>query len=112
MLSKSFWSLSHAHDTHQNSWSDVKLSESLISHITDDKKIKQALFPAPGAHLSTVKSGGKPKTDYRWQLADLLFSTDFRYAAALAKVKECTDNWKAAGMKRSWGVKIKNWLKK
>ena len=112
MSSKSFWSLSHAHGTHQNSWSDVKLSESLISHITNDEKIKQALFPSPGAHLSTVKGGGKPKTDYHWQLADLLFSTDFRYAAALAKVKECTDNRKVVGMKRSWGVKIKNQLKK
>ena len=34
------------------SWKDVALSEALISAITNDLMIKQALFPSPGLNVS------------------------------------------------------------
>ena len=95
-----------------NSWKDVEMSEALISAITDDPKIKQALFPSPGSNVSGSKGGGKPKTDFHWQLCQILFTNHDTYGAALQKVEECTDQKKAVALKRTWGIKIKNRLKK
>jgi hypothetical protein len=95
-----------------DSWKDVELSEALISAITNDQKIKQALYPFPGSNVSGSKGGGKPKTDFHWQLCQILFGVHDIYGPALQKVEECTDVKKCAALKRTWGIKIKNRLKK
>ncbi|KZT23925.1 hypothetical protein NEOLEDRAFT_1068559, partial [Neolentinus lepideus HHB14362 ss-1] len=46
----------------------------LITAITDDSEIKQGLFSAPGANVSTNQGGGKPKADHYWALCIALFS--------------------------------------
>jgi hypothetical protein len=94
------------------SWKDVELSEALISAITNDQKIKQALFPSPGSNVSGSKGGGKPKTDFHWQLCQILFAAHDTYGPALQRVEECTNAKKHAASKRTWGIKIKNRLKK
>ena len=88
------------------------LNEALISAITDDPRIKQALFPSLGSNVLGSKGGGKPKTDFHWQLCQILFTNHDTYGVALRKVEECTDQKKAAALKRTWGIKIKNRLKK
>jgi hypothetical protein len=95
-----------------HSWKDVELSQALIAAITDDTKIKQALFPSPGSNVSGSKGGGKPKTDYHWELCQILFTDHDTYGSALCKVEECTNAKKCAALKRTWGIKIKNRLKK
>jgi hypothetical protein len=95
-----------------HSWKDVELSQALITAITDDTKIKQALFPSPGSNVSGSKGGGKPKTDYHWELCQILFTDHDTYGSALRKVEECTNVKKCAALKRTWGIKIKNRLKK
>jgi len=94
------------------SWKDVALSEALISAITNDPMIKQALFPSPGLNVSGSKGGGKPKTDFHWQLCQILFTDHEVYGPALRKAEECTVVKKCAAWKRTWGIKIKNRLKK
>jgi hypothetical protein len=94
------------------SWKDVALSEALISAITNDPMIKQALFPSPGSNVSGSKGGGKPKTDFHWQLCQILFTDHETYGLALRKAEECTVVKKRAAWKRTWGIKIKNRLKK
>ncbi|KIM82048.1 hypothetical protein PILCRDRAFT_8279 [Piloderma croceum F 1598] len=93
-------------------WKDVALSEALISAITNDPMIKQALFPSPGSNVSGSKGGGKPKTDFHWQLCQILFTNHETYGLALCKAEECTIVKKRAAWKRTWGIKIKNRLKK
>ena len=94
------------------SWKDVALSEALISAITNDPMIKQALFPSPGSNVSGSKGGGKPKTDFHWQLCQILFTDHEVYRLALHKAEECTIVKKRAAWKRTWVIKIKNRLKK
>ncbi|KIM78692.1 hypothetical protein PILCRDRAFT_10917 [Piloderma croceum F 1598] len=69
-------------------WEDVALSEALISAITNDPMIKQALFPSPGSNVSGSKGGGKPKTDFHWQLCQILFTDHETYGLALRKAEE------------------------
>jgi len=94
------------------SWKDVALSEALISVITNNLMIKQALFPSPGSNVSGSKGGGKPKMDFHWQLCQILFTDHETYRLALCKAEECTIVKKRAAWKRTWGIKIKNCLKK
>jgi hypothetical protein len=94
------------------SWKDVALSEALISAITNDPMIKQALFLSPGSNISGSKGGGKPKTDFHWQLCQILFTDHEMYGPALRKAEECTVVKKRVALKRTWGIKIKNHLKK
>jgi len=94
------------------SWKDVALSEALISVITNDSMIKQALFPSPGLNVSGSKGGGKPKMDFHWQLCQILFTDHETYGQALHKAEECTVVKKCVALKRTWGIKIKNRLKK
>jgi len=98
----------------QLSWNtDVALSEALITAITDDRKIKQALFPSPGSNVSSSKGGGKPKTEYHWILCQLLFTDHPSYGEAFKKVLDCDDGpKKATALRRLWGNKIKNRLVK
>jgi len=65
------------------------MSQALITAITNDPKIKQALFPSPGSNVSGSKGGGKPKTDYHWQLCQILFGGHKTYGAAFQKVEDC-----------------------
>lgn len=90
-----------------DSWKDVELSKALISAITNDQKIKQALYLSPGSNVSGSKGGGKPKTDFHWQLCQILFRVHDMYGPALQKVEECTDVKKHVALKRTWGIKIK-----
>jgi len=95
------------------SWKDVALSETFISAITNDgPMIKQALFPSPGSNVSGSKGGGKPKMDFHWQLCQILFTDHKTYGPALHKAEGCTVVKKWAALKRTWGIKIKNRLKK
>ncbi|KIM92142.1 hypothetical protein PILCRDRAFT_249 [Piloderma croceum F 1598] len=93
-------------------WKDVVLSEALISAITNNLMIKQALLPSPGSNILGLKGGGKPKTDFHWQLSQILFTDHETYGPALCKAEECTIVKKCVAWKRSWGIKIKNCLKK
>ncbi|KIM72023.1 hypothetical protein PILCRDRAFT_16506 [Piloderma croceum F 1598] len=93
-------------------WKDVALSKALISVITNNPMIKQALFPSPGLNVLGSKGGGKPKTDFHWQLCQILFTNHETYGLALRKAEECTVVKKRAAWKRTWGIKIKNRLKK
>jgi hypothetical protein len=95
-----------------NGWKDVALSEALISAITNDLMIKQALFPSPGSNVSGSKGGGKPKMDFHWQLTQILFTDHETYRPALHKAEECTIVKKHVAWKITWGIKIKNHLKK
>ena len=88
------------------------LSEALIAAITDDLKIKQALFPSPGSNISGSKGGGKPKTEYHWILCQTLFTDHPSYGEAFQKVLDCAEAKKAAALRKVWGNKIKNWLVK
>jgi hypothetical protein len=90
----------------------VALNEALISAITDDRKIKQALFPSPGSNVSSSKGGGKPKTEYHWLLCQILFTDHPTYQDAFQKVLECSDVKRAAALRRLWANKIKNQLNK
>ena len=88
------------------------MSQARITAITKDPKIKQALFPSPGSNVSGSKGGGKPKTDYHWQLCQILFGGHKTYGAAFQKVEDCADVKKRAAVRKTWGIKIKNRLKK
>ena len=95
------------------SWNnDVELSESLITIITDDQTIKQALFPSPGSNSSSSKGGGKPKTEFHWMICKLLFTNHSVYSEAFKKVELCNNAKKKAALRRTWGNKIKNRLVK
>ncbi|KAF9237305.1 hypothetical protein BU15DRAFT_7126, partial [Melanogaster broomeanus] len=56
------------------SWGDEALNWALITAITDDEKICQGLYPAPGGNVSTKDGGGKPKTFWQYQLAVAIFA--------------------------------------
>jgi len=166
MFFKRISSQSFAHNTKLTSylpltiksWKDVALSEALISAITNDPMIKQALFLSPGSNVewgssgtlllrltdgkgqarmdwltadkqtkrdskdsgtlqgtpdtrgvslahyynvSRSKGGGKPKTDFHWQLCQILFTDHETYGLALRKAEECTIVKKRAAWKRT-----------
>ncbi len=92
---------------HGYSWDkdDYKLSLCLMTAITDDKIIKDALFLKVGPHPSSKSGGGKPKTDHYWEICKLLFMDHPKHGPAFAIALE--------GGKREcglWTTKIKNWL--
>ncbi|KAF7965124.1 hypothetical protein HWV62_45549, partial [Athelia sp. TMB] len=91
-------------------WGDVEDTELLITHITDDRVIKQALFPSPGSSASYAKGGGKPKTEYHWMLAKLLFTGHKSYGDAFRIALECKENKRGACLRKLWSNKIKNRL--
>ncbi|THU76361.1 hypothetical protein K435DRAFT_879312 [Dendrothele bispora CBS 962.96] len=64
-------------------WTEA-LHDTIIKEITDNPEIKQGLFPSPGtvvydADGNIVKSNSKPKTEYHWKLARLVFEQDEKY---------------------------------
>lgn len=88
------------------SWieNDHALEFSLLNVIEDSEEIKAALFPPKGANQSTSKGGGKRKTEFHWQICQLLFEGHTKYGLAFALV----DGKKQQSV---WGTKIKNHLK-
>jgi hypothetical protein len=92
----------------RNSWKEEGLSERLLAAITDDPRIKQGLFPSPGANVSSSKGGGQKKTTWQWQLALHVFSDHPKYSAAI-KSASCEGASKLQGV---WSDKIRNRLKK
>ncbi|KZT21628.1 hypothetical protein NEOLEDRAFT_1073284, partial [Neolentinus lepideus HHB14362 ss-1] len=82
----------------------------LITAITDDSEIKQGLFPAPGANVSTSQGGGKPKADHYWALCIALFSEHEDYRDHFARVNRGSTT--STKDRTLWGDKIKNRLRK
>ncbi|KIM80348.1 hypothetical protein PILCRDRAFT_9547 [Piloderma croceum F 1598] len=78
-------------------WKDVALSEALTSAITNDPMIKQAF-----SRLQDQMSRDQK----------ILFTDHETYGPALCKAEECTVVKKCVAWKRTWGIKIKNCLKK
>ncbi|KAJ7772767.1 hypothetical protein B0H14DRAFT_3508919 [Mycena olivaceomarginata] len=84
-------------------WKDadgINLTWKLITTIEDTVFIRDSLFPPVGA---PKLSGGKPKSDYQYQLAQMLFAEHPKY-------KDVFLNAVTAEEKKQWYVKIKNWL--
>jgi len=76
----------------------------------DDPAIKRALYPPVGMTPSSQKGGGKPKTDFQWQVCIELFGEDPTYVTSLAKARALSGRATSAA-RSSWAGKIKNWLK-
>jgi hypothetical protein len=93
------------------SWKEDGLSEKLLAAITDDPRIKQGLFPSPGANVSSSKGGGQKKTTWQWQLALLVFSDHPKYSAAIKRASD-SDGPGASKLQGVWSDKIRNRLKK
>ncbi|KAJ7154919.1 hypothetical protein C8R43DRAFT_1126303 [Mycena crocata] len=85
-------------------WKDPQLSVELLMHISENKDIKQALFPPCGPNTSTTNGGGKKKVDAQWKLAFLLLGKIEKYKDALAAVSTPKE-------KQFWANKIKNRLR-
>ncbi|KAJ7804333.1 hypothetical protein B0H14DRAFT_3774743 [Mycena olivaceomarginata] len=84
-------------------WKDedgIELTWKLITAIEENQLIRDSLFPPVGAPKIT---GGKPKSDYQYQLATLLFAKHLKYEAAFAKAVTSKD-------KKPWYTKVKNRL--
>jgi len=64
------------------------LAFKLLNAVEDDPEIRQGLYPGTGANVSTANGGGKPKTDFFWQLAVHLFSDNEEYAALIARAQK------------------------
>ncbi|KAF8168376.1 hypothetical protein B0H34DRAFT_646167, partial [Crassisporium funariophilum] len=83
----------------------------LISTITNNPKIKQGLFPAPGGNTSSAKGGGAKKNHWHWKVAKALFSKHPNYAQAISLALD-KKNAKVCGkLQNMWGKKIKNQIK-
>ncbi|KAJ7255866.1 hypothetical protein B0H12DRAFT_1113173 [Mycena haematopus] len=76
------------------------LTWKLITAIEDTDLVRDSLFPPVGA---PKLSGGKPKSDYQYQLATTLFAKHPKYQDAFAKAVTGLD-------KKFWYTKIKNRL--
>ncbi|KAJ3817216.1 hypothetical protein F5880DRAFT_1511972 [Lentinula raphanica] len=50
-----------------------ELSLSMLTIILEDREIKMGLYPGAGQHASTKNSGGKPKTDHQFVIAEALW---------------------------------------
>ncbi|GLB44053.1 hypothetical protein LshimejAT787_1502370 [Lyophyllum shimeji] len=96
------------------SWTESGLTEKLIASITDDKDIKQGLYPSPGAHASTAYGGGKSKTDWHWDVAVLVFESHPKYGPSIKPALDAQKNdpKMASKLRNSWAKKIKNRLKR
>ncbi|THU88118.1 hypothetical protein K435DRAFT_866582 [Dendrothele bispora CBS 962.96] len=83
--------------------------DALINGITGNPEIKQGLFPSPGTVVhdqygNIVKANSKPKTEYNWKLAKVVFEFDADYADVFMLTTGAT-----AGQ-NYWAGKIKNKL--
>lgn len=76
----------------------------MLTAIIENRAIKDGLFPGPGGNSSTQDGGGKPKTDFMWQILEVLFKDDAYVTGLMATVK--------TGKQHSvWTNKIKNKLR-
>ncbi|KAM6488810.1 hypothetical protein JOM56_015736, partial [Amanita muscaria] len=76
----------------------------LIDAIEEDSEIKDGLFPPVGAHVSTQKGGGKPKTEFQYKVAEKIFANHAVYGEAFKNATTTAE-------KSAWTTKIKNRLK-
>ena len=90
---------------YETRWSH-DLEFKLLNAVEDNADIRQALYPGTGANVSAAKGGGKPKTDFYWKLATLLFADHEEYGALIAVAQE-SQKKKA---RDPWVLKIKNQL--
>ena len=74
--------------------------------VEDDREIRQGLYPGTGANVSTANGGGKPKTEFYWQLATHLFTDHDDDGALFANTRQSSTK-KA---REPWILKIKNQL--
>jgi hypothetical protein len=86
-------------------WSEDMVFK-LLGGVEDNPEIRQGLYPGTGANASTANGGGKPKTDFYWQLATLLFADHEEYGTLFATAQESSSK-KA---RESWLLKVKNQL--
>ncbi|KAI0737911.1 hypothetical protein C8Q80DRAFT_1209190 [Daedaleopsis nitida] len=86
-------------DNHALSWS-------LLTAITDDEIIQNALFPPPGATQSVKNGRGKPKANHHWKLCKTLFLDHAEHGATFQAVVESGDT----SLKKKWTTKVKNRL--
>ncbi|KAJ7239514.1 hypothetical protein C8J57DRAFT_1727348 [Mycena rebaudengoi] len=84
-------------------WKDPQLSVELLALITQDKKIKQALYPPCGPNASTSNGGGEHKVQAQWNLCVKLLGSLPKYADAIAAVDSAKD-------RTGFANKIKNRL--
>jgi hypothetical protein len=73
--------------------------------IEDSPVIKQGLFPLPGKNMTVAQGGSKPKTEYQWALAEILFSNHEKYKDIFSQAQTPSE-------KSLWSLKIKNRLKR
>lgn len=74
----------------------------LINAIRDDPSIRNGLYPKPGQNASTAQGGGKPKTEFYFALAIIMFKEHPAFnVEKMASVE-----------KSSWADKVKNCLMK
>ena len=78
----------------------------LLNEVEDNPEIRQGLYPGTGANASTANGGGKPKTDFYWQLAVHLFADHEEYGGLLATAQQSTTKKD----RESWVLKVKNQL--
>lgn len=92
-----------------HSWDrdDHELSWKLLTAITDDLDIQNALFPPPGSNASTKHGGGKRKADHHWELCKMIFTGHPEYGPTFESIKSGD-----AGERRRWSSKIKNRLQR
>ncbi|KAJ8508237.1 hypothetical protein ONZ45_g9461 [Pleurotus djamor] len=86
-------------------WGDKDLTWALLNAIESNPKIRQGLFPAPGANKSHSEGGGKRKTEWHWELADTIFADHPNYKEQWTKVLTGRP-----ALQRAWALKIKNRL--
>ena len=77
----------------------------MLEHISHNQDICNGLFLGPGSNPSTQHDGGKPKTEFMWQLLELLFAEDKYVKGLMGSIKNCTQQ-------SIWTNKVKNKLKR
>ncbi|KAK7471958.1 hypothetical protein VKT23_000065 [Stygiomarasmius scandens] len=90
------------------------LSALLLTRIIEDEKIKNGLYPGPGANQSTAKGGGLTKIDHQFSLFVAVFGDDEDWKPKIAEAQSQDPKKKAAASKlRTYlATKIKNRLNK
>lgn len=78
----------------------------LLSAVEDNPKIWQGLYPGTWPNVSTSDGGGKPKTEFYWQLAVHVFADHNEYGPPFAHVQESASK----KVRDPWVLKVKNQL--
>jgi hypothetical protein len=90
------------------------MSQALVTAILEDAKIKQKLYPPPGANVSYQDGGGNKKTEAHWAIAKELFTEHKDHKDRFAEVLklEKGDPKKAKRLKTVWCNAIKARIRK